>query len=95
MPNTKSAARRARSSARKHARNSQAKSRLKTLEKKYLTLVAGGNNAESATALRSAVSAYDKAAKSGIIRRGTADRKKSRLSLRLKKAAAAPAETPK
>jgi ribosomal protein S20 len=42
--------------------------------------------------LRQAVSAIDKAAKRGVIPKGRADRKKSRLALRLQKtAAAAPA----
>ena len=83
MPNTKSAERRARNSARKHARNTGVKSRLKTLEKNYLSLVQAGKKDEAATALRSVASALDKAAKTGVIHRGTASRKKSRLSVRL------------
>jgi len=39
MPNTKSAERRMRGSARKENRNRSIKSRLQTLEKKYLELV--------------------------------------------------------
>lgn len=95
MPNTKSAARRARSSARKHDRNTHVKSRLKTLEKKYLGLVSTGKGEEAAGALRLIISAFDKAAKGGVIHRGTADRKKSRLTIRLAAGARKPAAAAK
>lgn len=90
MPNTKSAERRARVSARRQSRNRSVKSRLGTLERKYRALAAAGKKDEAAQALRAATSALDKAAKRGVIPKGRADRKKSRLSLRLK-AVAAPA----
>jgi small subunit ribosomal protein S20 len=83
MPNTKSAERRMRNSARKHARNRAVESRLKTLEKRYNAALKSGKKDEAATALRTAVSAFDKAAKNGVIHRGMADRKKSRLAIRL------------
>ncbi len=89
MPNTKSAERRARVSERRHLRNKSVKTRLRTLEKGYRQLVAAGKKDEAGVALRSAVSAIDKAAKRGVIPKGRADRKKSRLSLSLK--AVAPA----
>ena len=85
MPNTKSAERRMRNSARKHTRNSSIKSRLTTAEKGYLDLVTAGKKDEAAAALRQVSSYYDKAAKSGVVHSRTADRKKSRLALRLKK----------
>lgn len=91
MPNTKSAERRARTSARRNARNKSVKTRLRTLEKNYRTLVGSSKKEEAGTALRAAISAIDKAAKRGVIPKARADRKKSRLSLRLKAAAAAPA----
>jgi small subunit ribosomal protein S20 len=87
MPNTKSAERRMRGSARKHARKHSAKQRLHTLEKTYLALVATGKKDEAAKALRDVSSAFDKAAKTGAVHRSTADRKKSRLAVRLAKAA--------
>ncbi len=86
MPNTKSAERRMRNSARKEAHNRSAKSRLHTLEKRYLQLVQAGNKEEAAKSLRVLASAFDKASKTGVIHRATADRKKSRLALRLAKA---------
>ena len=72
-----------RSSERKHTQNKSVKSRLKTLEKNFLETVKAGKRDEAATALRAVISSYDKAAKTGVIHRGTADRKKSRLSNRL------------
>jgi small subunit ribosomal protein S20 len=83
MPNTKSAERRMRGSARKHARNSSIKSRLHTLEKKYLALVGAGKKDDAAKALREVSSAFDKAAKAGTVHKAMASRKKSRLSVRL------------
>jgi small subunit ribosomal protein S20 len=83
MPNTKSAERRMRNSARKRLHNRSIKSRLHTLEKKYLALVGAGKKSEAAEAYRDISSAFDKAAKTGVVHKATADRKKSRLSLRL------------
>jgi small subunit ribosomal protein S20 len=83
MPNTKSAERRMRNSARKQLRNRSVKSRLKTLEKRYAAAVKSGKKDEASTALREVVSAFDKAVKGGVIHRGTANRKKSRLTVRL------------
>ncbi|MCL4179001.1 MAG: 30S ribosomal protein S20 [Verrucomicrobia bacterium] len=83
MPNTKSAARRARSSARRHTHNQSVKSRLKTLEKNYLTLASSDKKAEASAALNSITSALDKAAKAGVLHPNTTSRKKSRLALKL------------
>ena len=83
MPNTKSAERRMRNSTRKSLRNRSAKSRLHTLERSYLELVRSGKKDDATKAFRSLSSAFDKAAKSGSIHRATADRKKSRLAVRL------------
>lgn len=88
MPNTKSAERRARVSVRRQARNKSVKTRLRTLEKNYRGLVAAGKKDDAGQALRQAVSAIDKAAKRGVIPKGRADRKKSRLAIRLQKATA-------
>ena len=86
MPNTKSAERRMRNSARKQLHNRSTKSRLHTLERSYLELLAAGKKDEAAKAFQTISSAFDKAAKSGAVHRATADRKKSRLALRLAKA---------
>lgn len=71
-----------RNSARKHMANKSVKSRLKTLEANYLAALKK-DKAEAEKALRSVSSALDKAAKNGVIHRGAASRKKSRLSVRM------------
>ncbi|HSU53992.1 MAG TPA: 30S ribosomal protein S20 [Candidatus Dormibacteraeota bacterium] len=82
MPNTKSAERRMRNSARKRLHNRSIKSRLHTLERGYLQLLGAGKKDDAGKALRGLSSAFDKAAKSGAVHRATAARKKSRLALR-------------
>jgi small subunit ribosomal protein S20 len=86
MPNTKSAERRMRNSARKHSQNRSIKSRLHTLEKGYLDLLSAGKKEDASKALSTVTSAFDKAAKKGVVHRATADRKKSRLAVRLAQA---------
>jgi small subunit ribosomal protein S20 len=83
MPNTKSAERRMRNSARKQVKNRIVKSRLHTLEKSYLALLGAGKKEDASKSLQTLTSAFDKAAKAGIVHRATADRKKSRLAIRL------------
>ncbi len=83
MPNTKSAEKRVRSSSRKQVRNRAAISRLKTAEKKYLALVSAGKSEDARKALSDVSSAYGKAVKGGSVKAGTANRKRSRLQLRL------------
>jgi len=81
MPNTKSAERRMHSSARRHHHNQGISSRLKTLEKRFLELVKVGKKDEAAASLRMVSSAFDKAAKTGVLHANKASRKKSRLTL--------------
>ena len=83
MPNTASAERRARSSARRAARNQSVSSKLRTLEKRYLLAITDKQKDAAPGALRAVSSALDKAAKAGVIHRSKADRKKSRLALKL------------
>jgi small subunit ribosomal protein S20 len=83
MPNTKSAERRMRSNERKHMHNRSITSRLRGLEKNFRTLIAGGKKDEASKALPGVHSAFDKAVKSGVMPRPTANRKKSRLALAL------------
>jgi small subunit ribosomal protein S20 len=91
MSNTRSAAKQARASLRRQANNKSIKSRLHTLEKKFLAAV-DAKKAEDASALyRELSSALDKAGKTHVIHRNNASRKKSRLAARLKTAGAAPA----
>ena len=83
MPNTKSAERRMRNSARKRLHNRSISSRLKTLERAYADAVKSGKKEQANAAYRQLTSAFDKAAKSGVIHRAKANRKKSRLAARL------------
>ncbi len=83
MPNTKSAERRMRSSARKHMHNRSIVSNLRGVEKEFRALITGGKKADAAKALSGVHSAFDKAVKSGVVPRATANRKKSRLALAL------------
>lgn len=73
-----------RNSAKKQLQNRSVKSRLHTLEKNLLAVVSTGKKDEATTALRDVASAFDKAVKVGVVHRSTADRKKSRLALRVK-----------
>ena len=72
-----------RNSARKRLQNRSIKSRLHNLEKNYLSLVGAGKKEDATKALRDVTSAFDKAAKTGVVHKSTADRKKSRLTVRL------------
>ena len=89
MPNTKSAERRVRSSERKRLHNRSIKARLKSLERAYEEAVKSGKKEEASAAYRKVSSAFDKAAKSGVIHKSKANRKKSRLNAHL---TAAPAK---
>lgn len=58
-------------------------SKLKTLEKNFLRAITAKQRDAATTALSGVSSALDKAAKGGVIHRANADRKKSRLALKL------------
>mgnify|MGYP000944904380 CR=1 FL=1 len=83
MANTKSAEQRVRQSARRHAHNQGIKHSLKTLERNYLEAVEGGKKEEAAKLYKTVTSAFDKAAKVGVIHSAKASRKKSRLAAHL------------
>lgn len=87
MPNIKAAEKWARQSEKRTTRNKDVKTRLKTVFKK----AAGGTDAEFA---KSVESEFDKAAKSGIIHKNKAARKKSRLAKAMARTAAAPEKAP-
>ena len=72
-----------RNSARKRLHNRSIKSSLHQLEKKYVALLTSGKKEDANATLRAVSSAFDKAAKSGVIHKSLAARKKSRLAARL------------
>jgi small subunit ribosomal protein S20 len=88
MPITKSAERRMRQSTRRHSRNTSVRNRLKTLEKRYLATVKTGKKEDARKVYMEVSSAFDKAAKTGVIHWANANRKKSRLAAHLGKVAA-------
>jgi small subunit ribosomal protein S20 len=75
MANTKSAAKRARQSAKRTLRNRSVVTGLRTMQKGVRS-----TQAPRAAQIRSLLSAIDKAAKRGIIHRNAANRRKERLN---------------
>lgn len=88
MAITSSAKKAIRSSSRKHVFNLRRKDALRDATKSLTKMLAAKNVAGAEKLLTSAYKAIDKAKKGGIIKGNTADRKKSRLALAIKKAKA-------
>lgn len=78
MPNLESPKKRMRSDAKKASRNQAAVSELKTLSQKLRTLA--GKPEEAKAFAQQVISRYDRAVSRGIIPRGRADRRKSRIA---------------
>jgi len=78
MPNIKSAVKRMRSDVKKRARNQSTISELHTLSQKLMTLASEPEKARPLAARL--ISRYDRAVSRGILPRGRADRRKSRIS---------------
>ncbi len=87
LANHKSAAKRARQTVKKNARNSQIKATVKTFEKKLVKAIETQSK-EAETALRDYVKKAMSAASKGTLRKQTVSRKISRLATRLNKATA-------
>jgi small subunit ribosomal protein S20 len=84
MPITQSAKKALRGSERKRVVNVRRKKKVDIAVKGVKSLTAT-DKATAQTALSKAYKELDKAAKSGLIKKGAADRKKSRLSKMVKK----------
>jgi small subunit ribosomal protein S20 len=78
MPNIASAAKRMRSDARKRAKNQAVLSELKSLSKKLAQQ--GADPVKAKATAQELVSRYDRAVTKGVIPRGRADRRKSRIA---------------
>lgn len=91
MPNTKSAKKRLRQSLERRTRNRTAKSAVKTQLRKIRELAASGDVDKVKAEMPLTTKKLDQAAARGVLHRNTAARLKSRLSKRLKAAAAAKA----
>ncbi|MBI2299545.1 MAG: 30S ribosomal protein S20 [Armatimonadetes bacterium] len=79
MPNTRSAAKRARQSLKRRARNLSAKSEIKTLTRKCRAAIDAGDLDAARDLARQTESRLDKAAKKGIIHANNARRRATRL----------------
>jgi small subunit ribosomal protein S20 len=88
MAHNKSALKRIKQDAKKRLRNRARKSAVATQEKNFLDLVEAGKVQEAQAALQACFSAYDRAAKKGVLTKAKVNRKKSRLALRLNRAQA-------
>lgn len=86
MPNKHSALKQLRKDHKRHERNQAAISRLRTLTKQIVVLLRAQKRDEATALLRQVSSAYDRAARKGVIHRNTAARYKSRLIKRIKTA---------
>ncbi len=89
MANTVSAIKRVRITEKRTAVNRIRKSRLRTQIRAMRAALQGSNAQAAQTALGETFSMVDRAAKWGIIKKNTAARYKSRLTLRLRKIATA------
>jgi len=79
-PITKSAKKALRQSQKRRARNIRKKEKIKNLIKEVKILVSQKNPGEAKKLLPEIYKALDKGAKSGVIKKNTADRKKSRIT---------------
>jgi len=80
MPITKSAKKSLRQSKKRRARNIRQKEAFKDVVKNIQNLALENKKKEAEKLLPKAYKALDKAAKTGVIKKNTADRKKSRLT---------------
>ena len=85
MPNTSSAIKALRQSKTRRARNAPKKQGMIDMSRNVKKLIAEGKKKEAEKLVSTAYAIYDKAAKSGYIKKNTAARKKSRLMKLFKK----------
>ena len=88
MAITSSAKKAHRASLKKHVFNVRRKRVLTTTTKAVRGFITAGQQKEAAQSLAAAYKAIDKAAKTGVIKKNTASRKKSRLAKALGKVSA-------
>lgn len=88
MANHKSSKKRIRQTETRTAVNRARMIRIRTALKKVETAIAAGNQSDAKEALKAAQPTLMKGVSKGIVKLGTASRKMSRLSARIKKLAA-------
>lgn len=84
MPNTESAKKRVRQSAKRRALNNWRKRRIKTQVKSFLSAVQTKDVAQAEAEFRKVQAILDRIVCTGTIHRNTASRRKSRLSRQLR-----------
>lgn len=89
LPHRRSAIKHVRADQRKRDRNRQRKSQLRKILRKTEEQIAEANVEEAQELYRQATSTLDKAAQKGVIKKGTANRKKARLAQKLNQLATA------
>ncbi len=87
MPNLKTSIKELRKSKRREKINDRLRNRVKKATKKQTKLVESGNLEESKKNIKNVYKVLDKAAKKNVIKKGKADRLKSRLTKNLNKLA--------
>ena len=85
MANHKSAIKRIKQNERRAASNRDNRGKMRTQLRKFVTAAEGGDHAEVAGLLGATVGALDRAVQKGLIKKGRADRLKSRLTIRTNK----------
>ena len=83
MANNRSAKKRVRVIAKKQMRNKRIRSSNKTAIKKVIAAIEAGNKTQAAELHRLAVKSIDQAIAKGVIHKNTANRKKSKMAIRL------------
>ncbi len=86
MPNIKSAKKRVKVIQTKSMRNQMVKSALKTSLRRFQEAIASGDKATAENTYRVAVKKVDQATAKGILKKNTANRKKSQLAAAYNKA---------
>jgi small subunit ribosomal protein S20 len=81
MANIKSSEKANRQRIKRTARNVAHKTAMRTIIKRLRTAIGGKNAKEAQSLLKTAVAAIDSAASKGVIKRGTASRSVSRLTV--------------
>ena len=85
MPITKSAKKSLRQNVKRRARNIRKKRKIKDLVKEVKNLVSQNKTEEAKKLIPKIYKALDKAAKTGLIKKNTASRKKSRITILINK----------
>lgn len=83
MPNLPTSIKDLRQNKRRKVHNDRLRNRIKKAVKKQNTLVEEGNKAEAEKNMRNVYKVLDKAARKNVIKKGKADRIKSRLTKKL------------